>query len=72
MHGDAYQCYKSGAAGNTMKPQGIVVHSTGANNPNLNRYVGPDDGILGVNRYGNYWNRGCRPVRERLYRLRQG
>lgn len=51
------KCYKSGAAGNTMKPQGIVVHSTGANNPNLNRYVGPDDGILGVNRYGNYWNR---------------
>lgn len=50
-------CYKSGAAGHTRVPKGIVVHSTGANNPNLNRYVGPDDGILGVNKYGNYWNR---------------
>lgn len=40
----------------TMKPKGIVVHSTGANNPMLNRYVGPDDGIVGKNRYANYWN----------------
>ena len=34
-----------------------MVHSTGANNPNLKRYVGPDDGLLGVNIYGNHWNR---------------
>ncbi len=34
----------------------IVVHSTGANNPWLLRYVQPDDGILGKNRYGNSWN----------------
>ena len=39
-----------------MKPQGIMVHSTGSNNPWLNRYVAPDDGILGKNRYGNHWN----------------
>ena len=39
-----------------MKPKGIMVHSTGANNPNLCRYVGPDDGKLGENRYGNHWN----------------
>lgn len=39
-----------------MVPKGIVVHSTGANNPNLNRYVGPDDGKLGFNANNNHWN----------------
>lgn len=33
-----------------------MVHSTGANNPNLKRYVGPNDGLLGENQYGNHWN----------------
>jgi len=33
-----------------------MVHSTGANNPYLKRYVGPDDGLLGVNTYKNHWN----------------
>lgn len=47
-------CYK---AGRRITPSGIVVHSTGANNPNLKRYVGPDDGILGVNKNGNHWNK---------------
>ena len=37
-------------------PKGIMMHSTGANNPNLCRYVGPNDGILGENIYGNHWN----------------
>lgn len=37
-------------------PKGIMVHSTGANNPNLKRYVGPDDGKLGKNIFGNHWN----------------
>ena len=46
-------CYISGQ---TITPKGIMVHSTGANNPNLKRYVGPDDGLLGVNQYGNHWN----------------
>lgn len=46
-------CYK---AGKKITPKGIMVHSTGANNPNLKRYVGPDDGLLGVNKYGNHWN----------------
>lgn len=46
-------CYKSGKR---MTPKGVMVHSTGANNPNLKRYVGPDDGLLGVNQYGNHWN----------------
>ena len=38
-------------------PKGIMVHSTGANNPNLRRYVQPDDGVLGVNSNQNDWNR---------------
>ena len=46
-------CYK---AGKTITPKGIMVHSTGANNPNLKRYVGPDDGLLGKNQYNNHWN----------------
>ncbi|WP_300266957.1 N-acetylmuramoyl-L-alanine amidase [uncultured Enterococcus sp.] len=40
----------------TIKPKGIMVHSTGANNPWLKRYVGPDDGLLGKNKYNNHWN----------------
>ena len=47
-------CYKSGR---TITPFGIMWHSTGANNPNLKRYVQPDDGILGINIYRNSWNR---------------
>lgn len=46
-------CYKSGKK-HTVK--GIMVHSTGANNPTLKRYVGPDDGLLGKNQYNNHWN----------------
>ena len=47
------ECYK---VGRTITPKGIMVHSTGANNPNLKRYVGPDDGLLGKNQYNNHWN----------------
>lgn len=47
-------CYK---AGRRITPSGIVVHSTGANNPYIKRYVGPDDGILGKNQYNNHWNK---------------
>lgn len=47
-------CYKEAKK---IVPKGIVVHSTGANNPYLKRYVQPDDGVLGVNAYGNSWNR---------------
>ena len=57
------RCYKTGA---TIKPKGVMVHSTGANNPNLRRYVQPvadtpgKDTLLaqlGTNRNGNHWNR---------------
>lgn len=47
------ECFK---AGKIMLPKGIMIHSTGANNPYLRRYVGPDDGKLGVNPHGNHWN----------------
>lgn len=46
-------CYK---AKKTIKPKGIMLHSTGAPNPRLHRYVGPDDGQLGPNKYNNHWN----------------
>lgn len=39
-----------------IKPVGVMVHSTGANNPYLKRYVQPDDGRLGVNSNGNHFN----------------
>lgn len=45
-------CY---IAAQKMVPQGIVVHSTGANNPNLKRYVDAVDEV-GVNQYSNHWN----------------
>lgn len=47
-------CYKKGVR---IKPCGVQVHSTGANNPWLKRYVGPDDGRLGPNPNGNTHNR---------------
>lgn len=45
-------CYKKAQK---MTPKGIVVHSTGANNPNLKRYVDAPAEV-GVNQYGNHWN----------------
>lgn len=55
-------CYKGTRK---MKVLGVLWHSTGANNPNLKRYVQPDDNapdragmltLLGRNTYGNDWN----------------
>ncbi len=37
-------------------PAGIIIHSTGANNPNLKRYVNAPE-ICGVNPYKNYFDR---------------
>lgn len=56
-------CYRTKR---TIKPRGVMVHSTGADNPGLKRYVQPlagDAGYaalmawLGVNKNGNHWNR---------------
>jgi N-acetylmuramoyl-L-alanine amidase CwlA len=53
----AYQtnnrCYKQGKKN---KAIGIVVHSTGAVNRNLSRYVDAPE-RLGKNKYGNHWNK---------------
>lgn len=38
-------------------PKGFIIHSTGANNPFVSRYVAPDNGIIGANKYNNHWNR---------------
>ena len=57
------KCYK---AAQEVKPVGIVVHSTGANNTSLKRYVQPSKSdpkyasliqIIGKNSNGNHWNR---------------
>lgn len=45
-------CYR---AGERIVPKGVVIHSTGANNPNLRRYVAPNDGILGEPSM-SHWN----------------
>ena len=56
------RCYKTGAK---IKPKGVMVHSTGADNPTLRRYVQPvastpgrEDLLaqLGANKNGNHWN----------------
>ena len=52
----------------SIEPIGIIIHSTGANNPNLKRYVQPssDDkdydyiiSVLGKNQYSNSHNRNA-------------
>ena len=59
----ANDCYK---AGQTIAPKGVMIHSTGANNPMLRRYVQPVAGDvdyadlmtkLGKNPNNNDWNR---------------
>ena len=46
-------CYR---AGQTIVPVGVMVHSTGANNPRLSRYV-PGSEEIGWNTGGNHWDR---------------
>ena len=58
-------CYKRNAAKADSRyttfqrrgPLGVMVHSTGANNPTLRRYLAPDDGVIGQNAYNNHWNK---------------
>ena len=45
-------CYK---AGKTFIPRGVMIHSTGANNPHLSRYV-PGNDEIGRNTGGNHWD----------------
>ncbi len=57
------RCYQAGAK---LRSIGVMVHSTGCNNPDLRRYVQPVPSTpgraelaaaLGENRNGNHWNR---------------
>lgn len=57
-------CYKSATKQTSI---GVQVHSTGANNPYLHRYVQPDDGRLGPNKYNNDSNRPGRTVCASAY-----
>lgn len=61
----ANDCYKKGTKMTGGKPTGIVVHSTGANNKTLKRYVQPLKtdadyaaiiADIGTNLYNNHWN----------------
>jgi N-acetyl-anhydromuramyl-L-alanine amidase AmpD len=54
-----------GSKRESITPIGIVIHSTGANNPSIKRYCQPSDkdtnrsellSLLGTNTYGNHWN----------------
>lgn len=53
-------CYK---AGKKITVKGLMLHSTGANNTKLSRYVGPDDGLLGTPSSNN-WNQPLPGGRE--------
>ena len=53
--------------GRTITPKGVMVHSTGANNPKVARYVQPSDNdpnkaqlqkTIGTNKNANDWNHG--------------
>lgn len=47
------ECYK---VGKTITPRGVMIHSTGANNPNVSRYV-PGNDEIGRNKNSNHWDR---------------
>lgn len=60
------ECYSNPNECKKCVPVGIVLHSTGANNTSLKRYVQPSTtdanydyliGVLGKNKYNNHWNR---------------
>lgn len=48
-------CFKVARKMPSGSPAGIIIHSTGCNNPNLNRYVNAPE-ICGVNPYKNYYD----------------
>lgn len=60
-------CYRGTIRGMTVR--GVLWHSTGANNPELRRYVQPADDdpareelleVIGINKYGNDYNHGSK------------
>ena len=44
-------CYREGR---TIRPLGVMIHSTGANNPRVSRYV-PGNDEMGINSAGTHW-----------------
>lgn len=74
------RCYRQ-TSNKSMRPLGILIHSTGANNPTLRRYVQPsaDDpnkagllALLGKNSNGNDWNRDGMNVNGKYTKLSAG
>ena len=73
------KCYKAAEAAH---PVGIVVHSTGVNNPWLSRYVQPSKAdpdreellsLIGKNKYSNSWNRSVnKSTHYRIGKLADG
>ena len=53
------------AAGERLRPRGVMVHSTGANNPDLSRYV-PGSEVIGYNAGGNHWNQSNSAWRKKF------
>ena len=55
------------------QPQGVMVHSTGADNPRLSRYVAPDDGEMGPPS-PRHWNQdnGNKGVHAFIGKLKDG
>lgn len=47
------ECYQ---VGRKITPKGVMVHSTGANNPRVSRYV-PGDSVIGRNTNNSHWDR---------------
>ena len=58
-HNDCY------AADRRLAPIGVMVHSTGANNPNVSRYV-PGNEVIGRNTAGNHWDQSNEEWREKF------
>lgn len=58
-HNDCY------AADRRLTPIGVMVHATGANNPNVSRYV-PGNEVIGRNTAGNHWDQSNEDWREKF------
>lgn len=64
-------CY---ITGKVFKPIGVMIHSTGAENPNASRYV-PGDEVIGLNTKGTHWDvyhPGGRDIGRHTYVNRDG
>ena len=64
-------CY---ITGKVCKPIGVMIHSTGAENPNASRYV-PGDEVIGLNTKGTHWDvyhPGGRDIGRHTYVNRDG